>query len=112
MRIDLPWPPSVNRYWRNWRGRTVISAEGRTFRELVRARLANVDTFGPDARLLVAIDAYPPDRRKRDIDNLTKATLDALEGCVFDNDNQVDHLVVIRRDIRPGGALEVEIDPI
>jgi crossover junction endodeoxyribonuclease RusA len=112
MRIDLPWPPSVNRYWRNWRGRIVISAEGRAFRESVRALHANADTFGPDVRLLVAVDVYPPDRRKRDIDNLMKATLDALEGCVFEDDNQVDHLVIIRREVRPGGALEVEIDPI
>jgi hypothetical protein len=27
--ITLPWPPSVNGYWRKWRGRMVISVEGR-----------------------------------------------------------------------------------
>jgi Holliday junction resolvase RusA-like endonuclease len=33
--ITLPWPPSVNGYWRKWRGRMVISVEGRKYREAV-----------------------------------------------------------------------------
>ncbi len=31
----LPFPPSMNTYWRNFRGRTVMSKAGRQFREEV-----------------------------------------------------------------------------
>ena len=33
--ITLPWPPSVNTYWRNFDGRMIISARGREYRETV-----------------------------------------------------------------------------
>jgi hypothetical protein len=33
--IELPWPPSANKHWRNAGGRTLISRQGRQFRELV-----------------------------------------------------------------------------
>jgi crossover junction endodeoxyribonuclease RusA len=33
--ITLPWPPSVNTYWRNFDGRMIISAKGREYRETV-----------------------------------------------------------------------------
>ena len=35
MRIVLPWPPSINHYWRNYRGRIVVSADGRQYRQTV-----------------------------------------------------------------------------
>ena len=40
LHFDLPYPPSVNHYWRQFRGRMVISKEGRTFRKNVQARAA------------------------------------------------------------------------
>jgi crossover junction endodeoxyribonuclease RusA len=39
MILTIPWPPSVNHYWRKWRNRMVISREGRMFRKNVRALL-------------------------------------------------------------------------
>ena len=33
--ITLPWPPTVNTYWRNFNGRTIISAKGREYRKAV-----------------------------------------------------------------------------
>jgi len=66
--ITLPYPPSMNHYWRHFRGRTVISQEGRTFRTNVCALLAGVG--GPrkppcGGRIALAMDAFPPDRRRR-----------------------------------------------
>ena len=31
--LDLPWPPTANRYWRNVNGRMVLSRAGREYRE-------------------------------------------------------------------------------
>ena len=39
-RLTLPWPPSVNRYYRNVSGVTKISAEGRAYRAAVVNLLA------------------------------------------------------------------------
>jgi Holliday junction resolvase RusA-like endonuclease len=33
--VTLPFPPSVNTYWRTFRGRMIISAKGREYREVV-----------------------------------------------------------------------------
>lgn len=73
------------------------------------ARL-DLPRFGA-ARLAVTIDAYPPDNRRRDIDNLPKSVLDALQHAgVFDDDAQVDRLTVERCSQRAGGALVVRIE--
>ena len=31
--LTLPWPPTVNTYWRNFGGRTIVSAKGRSYRK-------------------------------------------------------------------------------
>ena len=31
VKLSLPYPPSINHYWRNFRGRMVIGQEGRAF---------------------------------------------------------------------------------
>ncbi len=53
---------------------------------------------------MVQVVYYPKDKRRRDLDNLMKPLLDALEGQVFLNDNQVDVLSVSRQ--RPNRALD------
>ncbi len=113
MRVhELPFPPSVNHYWRRVGPRTLISREGREFRRKVCSILAagSGDPFaGPIA---VRLDAYPPDRRRRDLDNLLKGTLDALEhGGAYDDDGQIDLLVVSRQETVDGGRLIVRLYP-
>ena len=47
---------------------------------------------------------------RRDLDNMPKAILDALETAeLFMDDNQVDQLIVERCDIVSGGAVKVRI---
>lgn len=66
--------------------------------------------FSKEDRLEVEVDAYVPDRRRRDIDNIPKALLDSLEHAgVFVNDSQIDRLLVTRKGRRPGGAVVVRI---
>ena len=71
--ITLPYPPSVNHYWRRVGPRTLISREGRAFRKDVCALLALGGNNGirkPPAggRIALCMDAFPPDRRRRDLD--------------------------------------------
>jgi len=54
------------------------------------------------------MDAFPPDRRRRDLDNLLKSVLDALEHAgLYADDSQIDLLVTRRRMLVSGGKLIV-----
>jgi len=112
--IVLPWPPTVNRYYRRVGLRTLLSREGRTFRRSVCALLGGGGPRKPPAggRVALAMDAFPPDRRRRDLDNLLKSVLDALEHAgVYADDSQVDLLLVRRGEVdRPHGRVEVRLD--
>lgn len=110
--ITLPWPPSVNHYWRTWQGRMLISREGRAYREEVCALLAGggFRKLPPGVRIGLCMDAFPPDRRRRDLDNLQKGVLDALgHAGLYADDSQIDLLVTRRCLLAPGGRLHVRV---
>src|SRR5210317_342600 len=112
--LTLPFPPSVNGYWRNINGRTLISAKGRAYKKAV-ARLAqwNYAAKQLQNRLEVLVILHPPDRRKRDIDNSMKALLDSMQAAgVYLDDSQIDRLVIERGEIKKGGAAIVTIKEI
>ena len=112
--FNLPYPPSMNTYWRNFRGRTIIGKPGREFREAVIQFVIdnNIPKFG-DKKLKITLILRPRDKRKIDIDNRIKAVLDALEHAgVFDDDFQVDHIEMIRGEPIKGGLLHVVIEEI
>jgi crossover junction endodeoxyribonuclease RusA len=115
VKLELPYPPSINHYWRRVGPRTLISREGRTFRKNVCALLATGNGNGPrkppaGGRIALAMDAFPPDRRRRDLDNLQKPVLDALEHArVYEDDSQIDLLITRRDAVVPEGRLTVEV---
>jgi len=121
MNMTLPYPPSINRYYRHVHGfRVLISREGRTFRKNVCALLAGAGGGsgggnGPrkppaGGRIALAMDAFPPDRRIRDMDNVAKPVLDALQHAgVYENDALIDLLLTRRRHVVPGGRLDVQV---
>lgn len=108
VQLNLPWPPSVNQYWRHvsMKGgtRALVSEQGREYRKRalweIKSQLkGGFEPFtGP-----VKFDAvfFPPDRRKRDLDNLLKATLDALTaGHVWVDDHLVHEISVRWGEVR------------
>jgi crossover junction endodeoxyribonuclease RusA len=111
--ITLAWPPSVNRIWRCVGGRVLLSADGRAYRQTVAVAVLEQRGSGDPlaGRLSMTIEAYPPDRRRRDLDNLLKAILDSLEhaGIVYCNDAQIDHLSIHRCAVEKPGRLEIQI---
>jgi crossover junction endodeoxyribonuclease RusA len=111
--ITLPWPPSVNTYWRTVNGRMIISLKGRDYRDAVVDQLKRQQTGCHfDGLLRVTIEAWRPDKRRRDLDNLLKATLDSLAHAgVYDDDSQiVDLRIYWAPDI--GGMLKVKIEEV
>ena len=112
--IKLPYPPSMNTYWRNFRGNTVLSKAGREFKQAVWACVLEqkIPKFG-DKRLEVTLWLYPRSKVVTDLDNRLKAVLDGLEEAgVYDNDGQIDILMIQRGAIRKGGGVDVMIEVI
>ena len=68
MNITLPVPPSANRYWRNFRGRMVVSAEARAYKEQAAwiAKAAGMEPVAGDVS--VTLRVYRQAKRG-DLDN-------------------------------------------
>lgn len=110
--LVLPYPPSVNHYYRNVNGRTLISAEGRAYRVRVAVELGlqrPKPVRGPmRGRLSLEIEVNPPDKRRRDLDNVLKALLDALQhGGLYEDDSQIEEIHLRRLAPHPGGMVRV-----
>lgn len=114
--LTLPWPPSVNTYWRHpttgkLAGRHLISEKGRAYR--AQTKQAVWDTEPVMGRVSIAILASPPDRRRRDLDNVLKALLDSLvHAAVIEDDSLIDMLTIVRDSVTDGGSVQVRIEPI
>lgn len=124
LRFSLPWPPSVNTYWRHIvlggkfkkaRAQVLISEQGREYRVAVAKAVheQQVPRGAVRGRLAVSIVAHPPDRRTRDLDNLLKGCLDSLKHAgVFADDGDIDALQVRRGSVVADGYLDMAIAEI
>lgn len=113
--LRLPWPPSNNRMHRrvlvHGRPVTLLSKAGRQYYHAVADAVIEQLTGKPipnlhAGRLCVSLDVWPPDRRRRDLDNVFKAVLD---GCtkagIWADDEQIDELTIRRGAVTKGGAV-------
>ena len=109
--LVLPYPPTVNHMYRRARGHLALTPEALAFRHAVRmiAMVQGVQpTTGPVA---VFLDVYRP-RRRGDLDNILKATLDALNGIAYRDDDQVEQITAQRYDDKRAPRVEVSVVPL
>jgi len=108
--LELPWPVSINRYLRRSGVRMHTTNEAKAYRRDVGWLCKGAHRFGA-ARLALHIQAFPPDNRKRDLDNVQKVLCDALmHAGLFDDDSQIDDLHIERGPVRKGaGAVLVTL---
>lgn len=99
----FPFPPSLNNMYPNGKnGRRYISQRGKTFK-------AAVDLVAQDRKpkllrgpVWVELLVHPPDRRKRDLDNLIKPVLDAMVSSGFiEDDEQVKRIEATMAECDP-----------
>lgn len=115
MKLTLPFPPSVNGYWRTFRGRMIISKRGREFREKCLEDIAKQISYSEreiEHHVEVSIILYPPSKRLMDIDNFTKGCFDSLTHAgIWKDDSQVKKLTIEWGEIVKGGKAEITITP-
>lgn len=115
--LELPFPPSINKYYKSWRGRVVLGAEGRSYKQVVGGICLEQRCKPLRGNLYAGIQFFPPDRRRRDLDNFLKCLLDALEGFCYEDDYQISYLKILRGPVRKQGKVKVNFqrekdDPI
>ena len=113
MELELPYPPSINHYYRHVGPRVLISRDGRKYRERVVNILKANGVKPLDGPLRMTIEIYPPDKRRRDIDNTQKSLWDSLQhGGAYHDDSQIVRFEVIKREaLPPDGMVFVRLSP-
>ena len=111
--LHLPFPPTVNSYYKHSKFGVHISKKGRLFRESLEDTIREqVRGIKLDETLFVEVYLYPPDRRKRDLDNYMKALLDALtQYGLWEDDSLINQLHIFRGEVIKGGAVIMKISP-
>jgi len=105
-RLLLSVPPSINSYYATVNGRRILSKTGREYKKILS--YMRVKQLSGSIGVQVVLKAK--DKRRRDLDNILKALLDALGGCgLYDDDSQIDELTVIRGDKDPEHIIEVTV---
>lgn len=127
----LPWPPTVNTYWRHTvRGgkppknggklkkaftQVYISEQGQRYQRDVKyaVKIQQVPLRALRGRLAIDVVAHPPDNRVRDLDNLWKGMLDSLKnaGVILD-DGDFDHECIDRGHIVPDGRIDLRLSEV
>jgi crossover junction endodeoxyribonuclease RusA len=107
--FELPWPPTINTYYRVFRNRIIISKAGREYRKLVLLQRAKNPSPKILSKVAVEIEAFRPDNRKRDLDNLLKPSIDALTHAeTWEDDSQIVDLRIYWAE-QKGGVLKVKV---
>jgi crossover junction endodeoxyribonuclease RusA len=109
---QLPYPPTVNHiYKRDKRGRVFMDARAKAYREEVILIIGKGHTTLL-SEISVRVDAYMPDKRKRDIDNICKALFDAMTHAgVWKDDSQIKQILINRRGVEAPGRVVVIVTP-
>lgn len=136
IRLELPWPPSVNHYWKprarlpsikelvsapkdpralyHWlskrvRGYKYMPKEAERWREEVVTIVRPKINTGLRGQLHCRLELFPPNSRC-DFDNYNKPIFDALEHAgVYQNDRQIRACLIRMRPIVPGGRVRLTI---
>lgn len=108
MTFTLPFPPLLNDYWKNWRGRIVVSREGKRYRlgALVRAKSQGAHVL--TGEVCVSLTFYRKARRG-DMDGGLKCLLDSLQGVAYANDSQIRELHALQLEDKANPRVQIAV---
>lgn len=111
--LTLPLAPTVNHYYGQHGTRKYIKAAGKAFREKVAEIVAEAGHKTLEGRVSLFAAIFPANRIRQDLDNRSKSLQDALTHAgVWLDDEQIDQLTLVRREVVKGGMVKVVITEI
>lgn len=111
----LPYPPTVNKYWitRIIRGKKIVTRTERVkkyIRDVGYLMLMKRNPSLKEKLLRLEVSVYPPDNKKRDLDNLLKVICDSLQAAgVYEDDFQIWQLCIQRCIVVRGGEVKIKL---
>lgn len=116
IQLTLPYPISVNRYWRTGKNGTYISQEGLNFKNEVYARYAYRQKLIVN-NVKLDITIHPkltlkgkPYKILIDLDNGLKSILDSLNNVIYYDDKQVKEIHIKYGNPIIKGAVSVKVN--
>tara|TARA_R100000935_G_C2771690_1_gene137907 strand:+ start:468 stop:839 length:372 start_codon:yes stop_codon:yes gene_type:complete len=112
MKLTLPYPPSVNTYWRANGKRRFISKAGILFTQevILIVKQSKAKSF-EEKRLAISVVIHPRSKRKFDLDNTLKAILDALmKAGMYNDDSQIDYIEIARGEAVKNGKAVINLN--
>jgi crossover junction endodeoxyribonuclease RusA len=109
--FTLPYPPSANRYWRNYNGRMVVSAEATAYKWAVREITDEIAPRCLTGKIVVHVLVYRPQKRG-DLDNTLKILFDSLSGIAYEDDSQIIAIHAYRHDDKKKPRVVVTVEEV
>ena len=106
--ITLPYPPSANRYWRTFRGRTTVSEEAKDYKSAAKQIALLSGASVHKCAVAVTIRIYRP-RKSGDLDNRIKVLLDSMNGILYDDDKRIVEIHAYRYEDKSNPRAEIEV---
>lgn len=119
LEMSVPWPPSVNRIWRAFGKRIILSAAARQYKLAFRAALPKGRAAPPlTGRLMVWMTLHPPAKLAKggqpwDIMNREKLLCDCMtKQRIWVDDSQIDAAIITRGIPCASGRVDITIHTI
>ena len=96
-------------------GKYFLPSRYKKYEELVKWEIIQQKPRGfkmIDAPVMLQLDFYFPDYRRRDVLNYTKSVCDALTGIVYKDDNLVEKAVVTKWIDKKNPRVEIAVEEI
>lgn len=112
--ILLSYPPANNRYYRHYRGMTVLSAEGKAFKTEAAWRCKAAGMRVLDGNVELQVILHPRQNKdgaaskvRIDLDSPLKAVCDSLNGIGYEDDAQIVRIIAEVGSPVPNGGVSV-----
>ena len=105
---EFPFPPSVNGYWRHFRGHFIVSPRGKAYKAGIVAATPDVPCVRDPCILIATF--HPPTLQARDLDNYPKGLLDAMKDCgIIEDDVLIREMHTRWGSVVKGGLVSLSL---
>lgn len=113
--LTLPWPPSINNYYGYGKKKVFLKSKTKKYFEdcffCIYEQIGKIKTI--ESKIKVTRKMYPPDKRRRDEDNICKALNDCLiKSGVIKDDSQIIDAHNLKLETKKGGEVKLIIEEL